>query len=81
MLMNNLFGQTTGKQIEDLVQKYADYGEFNGSVLVAQNNKVIFKKGYGFSNFEQKTSNTTTTKFYIGFPNTKFVEVRMHPIS
>ncbi|TCT15431.1 CubicO group peptidase (beta-lactamase class C family) [Natranaerovirga pectinivora] len=39
---------------------------FNGSVLVAQNDNIILSKGYGKSNIEKNISNTSTTKHPIG---------------
>ena len=38
------FAQDRAKQIEQLLSKYNEYGQFNGSALVAENGKVIFKK-------------------------------------
>lgn len=38
------FAQEKAKQIEQLLNKYNEYGQFNGSALVAENGKVIFKK-------------------------------------
>jgi DMSO reductase anchor subunit len=39
--------QENAKQIDDLMRTYVENGQFNGSVLVAESGKVIFKKGYG----------------------------------
>ena len=46
--------------------RYVDNGEFNGSVLVVENGKVIFKKGYGLANMEWNIPNTPDTKFRLG---------------
>ena len=43
--------------------RYYDYDMFNGTVLVAENGKVIYKKGFGLANMEWNVSNTTDTKF------------------
>ena len=67
--------QTTAQKIDKLIQQYSAYGEFNGCVLVSQNNKVILKKGYGYANFEQKISNTIDTKFYIGSVTKTFTDL------
>jgi len=61
-----LLAQTKPEKIDTLMQKYAEYGQFNGSVLVAENGSVILKKGYGFANFEWDIPNTPDTKFRIG---------------
>jgi CubicO group peptidase (beta-lactamase class C family) len=50
-------------KINQLVSDYTDYGKFNGSVLVAHEGKVIFKKGYGFANMEWDIPNEPNTKF------------------
>jgi len=65
----NLFAQETTEnkatKIDELVSKYAENGTFNGSVLVAENGNILFEKGYGYSDREQKTTNTPETKFRI----------------
>ena len=39
---------------------------FDGSVLVAENGKVIYKNAFGMANREWNIPNTTDTKFMIG---------------
>ena len=39
-------GQTKAEKIDQLMSLYSGYGQFNGSVLVADGGKVIFKKGF-----------------------------------
>lgn len=39
---------------------------FNGTVLLAKDGKVIFKKGYGMADFEWDIANTPATKFRLG---------------
>jgi len=60
------FAQQKAKQIDDLMGRYVDNGKFNGSVLVVENGKVIFKKGYGLANMEWNIPNTPDTKFRLG---------------
>jgi CubicO group peptidase (beta-lactamase class C family) len=57
--------QDRAAQIDDLMKKYHEYGQFNGSVLVAENGRVIYKKGLGWANMEWKVPNETDTKFRI----------------
>lgn len=45
---------------------------FHGSVLVAQNKKIILDKGYGKSDFEQNIQNTPNTTFPIGSMTKQF---------
>src|SRR6476469_415461 len=52
-------------RMEQIVQAYVP-GKFMGTVLVAQDGKVLFDKGYGFANLEWEVPNTPTTKFRLG---------------
>jgi len=58
--------QSLDKKINQLVTKYYEAGKFNGSVLVAQNDKVIFKGGFGEANMEWNIPNAPNTKHRIG---------------
>jgi len=61
-----LNAQTKAERIDALIQKYTEYGQFNGSALVAEDGKVILKKGYGFANLEWDIPNAPDTKFRLG---------------
>lgn len=52
-------------RMEQIVQSYVPK-QFMGSVLVAENGKVLLDKGYGFANLEWQVPNTPTTKFRLG---------------
>jgi len=52
--------------IESLLKRHHDLGAFNGAALVAENGKVIFKKGYGLADFEWRIPNTPDTRFRLG---------------
>jgi CubicO group peptidase (beta-lactamase class C family) len=52
--------------IDEVLTVLADDGLFNGSALVSENGRVIFKKGYGFADFEWEVLNTADTKFRLG---------------
>ena len=58
-----LFAQTKAEKIDALLQKYTEYGQFNGTALVTEAGQVILKKGYGLANFEWDIPNDPTTKF------------------
>lgn len=60
------FAQTKTAQLDGLLDKYTEYGQFNGSVLVADNGKVIYKKGFGMANMEWDIPNTPDTKHRLG---------------
>jgi CubicO group peptidase (beta-lactamase class C family) len=53
-------------RMEQIVQSYVPTKQFMGSVLVAQNGKILLDKGYGFANLEWQVPNTPTTKFRLG---------------
>lgn len=50
------------KNIDKLMNKFDEYRQFNGSILVAHEGKVVYKKGFGMANFELDVPNTPTTK-------------------
>jgi CubicO group peptidase (beta-lactamase class C family) len=60
------FAQQKANQIDDLMGRYVANGKFNGSVLVAENGKLVFKKGYGLANMEWNIPNAPDTKFRLG---------------
>ena len=64
--------QTEAEKIDDLISRYYEYKLFNGSALVVKNGNVIFKKGYGYANFEWKVPNAPDTKFRIGSISKQF---------
>jgi CubicO group peptidase (beta-lactamase class C family) len=65
-LFSFLTAQDKTLKIDALLRQYQEYAQFNGSVLVADNGKVIFKKGYGDANKEWNIPNTPDTKFRLG---------------
>ncbi|WP_117881042.1 serine hydrolase [Aureibaculum luteum] len=60
------FAQTKVEQIEELLNTYQEYGKFNGSVLVSDQGKVIYKKGFGMANMEWDIPNQPNTKHRLG---------------
>lgn len=72
IIANSIFAQQNVKKIDQLMKQYSDYGQFNGSVLVAENGKVIYKKGFGMANLEWNVSNQPDTKFRIASVTKQF---------
>lgn len=72
LFASTIFAQDKAKKIEQLLSKYNEYGLFNGSALVAENGKIILKKGYGFANMEWNIPNKTNTKFRLGSISKQF---------
>jgi len=53
-------------KINELISTYANYGEFNGAILVAEKGKILYQKGFGLANMEWNIPNQTDTKFRVG---------------
>jgi len=61
-----VFAQDKAGKIDQLISLYHKYGQFNGSALVADNGKIIYKKGFGLANMEWNIPNASDTKFRLG---------------
>jgi CubicO group peptidase (beta-lactamase class C family) len=66
LFVNLTYGQSKQDQITELIATYTDYKTFNGSVLVAVNGAIIYKKGFGFANMEWDIPNAPNTKHRLG---------------
>jgi CubicO group peptidase (beta-lactamase class C family) len=53
-------------KIDEVLALANKYKLFNGSALVAENGKVIYKKGHGLANMEWNIPNAPDTKFRLG---------------
>ena len=62
-------------KIDELMNLYYEYGQFNGSVLVAENGEMIYKKGLGFANMEWNILNQSNTKFRIASLTKQFTSM------
>ncbi len=69
------FAQSHADKIDALMKKYTEYGQFNGSMLVAEKGEVILKKGYGYANFEWDIPNSPDTKFRLGSITKQFTSM------
>jgi CubicO group peptidase (beta-lactamase class C family) len=58
--------QSKKDKLDAIMKNYHQYNMFDGSVLVAENGKVIYKKAFGLANREWNIPNTIDTKFMIG---------------
>ncbi|HEX8398794.1 MAG TPA: serine hydrolase [Pyrinomonadaceae bacterium] len=65
MTATNASAQQNVQKIDVLLKQHHDYGQFNGSILVAENGKIIYKKGFGMANIEWNIPNQPDTKFRI----------------
>ncbi len=53
------------ERIDRVFTHRADSGEFSGAVLVARDDQILLRKGYGFANREEQILNTPDTHFHI----------------
>jgi CubicO group peptidase (beta-lactamase class C family) len=51
--------------IDRFMTRAAEYGQFNGAILVADGGRVVYERAFGFANMELKAPNTTETRFEI----------------
>ncbi len=58
--------QTKAAKIDAVISAAQKYRLFNGSALVAENGKVIYRRGHGFANMEWNIPNTPETRFRLG---------------
>jgi CubicO group peptidase (beta-lactamase class C family) len=65
-LFKGSYGQAKVDKLDKLIRAYAEYGKFNGSVLVAEKGKVIYKKGLGLADMEWNIPNQPHTKHRLG---------------
>ena len=63
--MSASFALSKGDLIEDLLFSYYDNLEFNGSVLVVENNEVIYENTFGFAEFETEEPLDGDIPFYL----------------
>jgi len=54
-----------GKRLDSLINAYADLNLFNGTILIAQDNKILLEKGYGYADFEWNSKNNSNTKMML----------------
>lgn len=57
------------------VDSFTKKNNFNGTVLIGQNNKIIFDKSYGYANLEWKVPGTTNTKYRVASVTKFFTSV------
>jgi CubicO group peptidase (beta-lactamase class C family) len=74
-IFNKSFGQAKVDKVDKLISAYAEYGKFNGSVLVAEKGKVIYKKGFGLADMEWNIPNQPDTKHRLGSITKQFTSV------
>ena len=64
--LSSLLAFSQPSPFEAQIQPYVDSGRFIGTVLVAKDGKVLYRKAFGFAQAEWEIPNTPETKFRIG---------------
>lgn len=80
LLSGSLFGQgrdnlivlTKGDRIEDLVIRFNELGEFNGSVLVVENGSIIYENTIGLADTETMDPLDASMPFYLASLSKQF---------
>ncbi len=62
-------------KLDKYVEACVKQGTFNGSVLVAQNGKIVLCKGYGMANYELGVPNTPQTRFMLASVTKQFTSM------
>ncbi len=64
-------------QIDSLMKRSAQTGAFNGNVLVAKNNKIIYDASFGFTDASKTKKLTPDYRFHIGSITKEFTAVAL----
>jgi CubicO group peptidase (beta-lactamase class C family) len=67
--------QDHAAKIQEVLTLAHKYRQFNGSALVAENGKVIYKGGFGMANMEWEIPNAPDTKFRLGSITKQFTSM------
>ncbi|HEY2721458.1 MAG TPA: serine hydrolase domain-containing protein, partial [Chitinophagaceae bacterium] len=65
------YGQVT-QRLDSLFDFCHNKFLFNGTVLVAEKDQIVYERPYGYANLENKTPNTSDTKFRLGSISKQF---------
>src|SRR5947207_7741464 len=60
-----LSAQPSINRFDRQIQAYVRNRDFSGSVLIAREGRVLFRKSYGMANYEWDIPNSESTKFHI----------------
>ena len=75
LCQHTLLAQEKAAKIQELLTLAHKYRQFNGTALVAENGKVIYKGAFGMANMEWAIPNTPDTKFRLGSITKQFTAV------
>jgi len=72
---SELSSQTLNEKIDEVMQKYTELDRFSGTVLLAKDGKVLYKKAFGEANKSYQIKNNINTKFNIASMGKMFTGV------
>jgi CubicO group peptidase (beta-lactamase class C family) len=75
LLQPAVLAQDHAAKIQEVLTLANKYRQFNGSVLVAENGKIIYKGGFGMANMEWGIPNAADTKFRLGSITKQFTSM------
>lgn len=67
-----IFGQSNYSRIDELISMLYNQQQFNGTILIAENGKITFKKSYGIANEETKKPIDENTIFELASVSKQF---------
>jgi len=62
-------------KIDEYLKRAQEVWGFQGTVLIARSDKIIYEKAYGMANLENNQPNTISTKFLIGSVTKSFTAI------
>lgn len=71
-ITDSIFAQYKADKIDEFMTLCYNSGQFNGTVLVAENGEVIYKKAFGFADLKTKESLKIDYAFYLGSVSKQF---------
>ena len=61
-----LYPNNAPEKIDRLMKSYCNNGQFNGTILVKKDNKILYKRAFGLADRQWNIKNTVDSKFLIG---------------
>jgi CubicO group peptidase (beta-lactamase class C family) len=68
-------GQRRESELDSFFTTIAKNGDINGSILVAENGKILYQKSFGYADAQKKIPNTASTLFQIASVSKLFTAI------
>lgn len=72
-LIKNVYAQPA--KADMFIDSFVKRNNFNGTILIKQNSKVVYERSFGFANFPFKVPNTIDTKYKVASITKAFTSV------